>query len=259
MTPFHQALSRILVPLARLAIARGMRFPDFAERAKRAYLAAAERHFHLGEKRLTDSRLHVLTGLQRRDIKALRTQQDLQPPPNAGPVARALGRWRATDLPERLALRGPPPSFEALVAQISRDIHPRTIQDELLRLGMAELDGDELRLTAEGFVPTADDTSLLGYLGANLVDHAQAAIDNVLSAPERGPHFERAAHYDHLTDASRAELDALSRDLLGSALVQINARAADLQRRDSGDPAAKGRFRAGAYLFTRQGAEEDAE
>ncbi|MEM7744308.1 MAG: DUF6502 family protein, partial [Pseudomonadota bacterium] len=214
-------------------------------------------HFALGSKRLTDSRLHVLTGLQRKDIKALRAEADLPEAPNAGPVARVLGYWLGADLPDRLPLRGAPPSFEALVAEVSRDVHPRTIQDELVRLGLADVSDGQIQRTADAFVPAADDDRLLGYLGANLGDHALVAVENVLTAPAQGPNFERAAHYNHLTPEACAELDALSRQLLGEALAALNARAAALQQRDVGQTGAFGRFRVGAYVLTRPFPEEE--
>lgn len=261
MTSLHSAIARILRPLARIMIARGVRFPEFVDWAKRAFLQSAERDFRIDGKRVTDSRIHLLTGLQRKDVKALRERADQGAATGAGPLARVVGLWlaeyRAPDgTPRPLPRAGDDPSFQALVARISRDIHPRTVLDELVRLGMVEAAGDEIRLATDGFVPSGDDAALTGYLGANLGDHALAAAENVLAAPAPGPHFERAAHYNRLTPEALAELDGLSRRLLGEALAEINARAAALQARDAGRPDAAGRFRAGAYLLTREEADE---
>ncbi|MEM7188880.1 MAG: DUF6502 family protein [Pseudomonadota bacterium] len=253
MNPLQIAATRILGPLVRVLISRGVRFSEFNDWAKGVYLAVAERSFRLEEKRVTDSRLHLLTGLQRKDIKALRGRTPEETAPSAGPLARIIGRWMAEHAkagePLPLPRLGPAPSFEALVSAISRDMHPRTVQDELLRLGAAELDGDDIRLTAAALLPSADDEALLGYLGANLGDHAAAAAANVLAAPDAGPHFERAVHYNHLSDAALAELEALSRDRLGKALAEINTQAAALQARDRGTEGASGRFRAGAFIY----------
>ena len=86
------------------------------------------------------------------------------------------------------------------------------------------------------------------YLGTNLGDHATAAVSNVLT-PGPAPHFERAVHYNRLTPAAVAELDALSRTLQQQVLEQINARALALQRGGQDDPTARGRFRCGAYVL----------
>lgn len=260
MSDLSTALSRILRPLARVLIARGVAFPEFSDWAKSAYLAAAQRHFGVPGKRMTDSRLHLLTGLQRKDIKALRNAPAPAPPVSAGPLPRVVALWLATHAddthpddgprPDPLPLRGPAPSFEALVAGVSRDIHARTVLDELVRLGQARVEDDVVHLLTDGFLPAGDAAALLVYLGANLGDHAEAAAGNVLTAPDPGPHFERAAHYNHLTPSAVAELDALSRQLLTRALGSINARAARLQQRDRGRAGATERFRAGAFLYS---------
>ncbi|MEO1550705.1 MAG: hypothetical protein AAFR93_09770, partial [Pseudomonadota bacterium] len=62
-------LDRVLRPLVRLAIARGVLFPDLAQCLRRLYVEAAVAR---GQGRVTDSRISVLTGLQRREIARLR-------------------------------------------------------------------------------------------------------------------------------------------------------------------------------------------
>ena len=249
------AIVRILGPMARLLIARGVQFAEFNDWAKDAYLSAAQRYFQLDGKRVTDSRLHLLTGLQRKDIKALRARHDQDTLiKSAGPVARVVGLWLAkhsdaSGNPGPVRRLGPAPSLQALVSEISRDMHVRTVQDELTRLGLAEVQGDQIQLTQDAFLPAGDDTAMLGYLGANLGDHAAASVDNIMAAPDPGTHLERAAHYNHLSAASLDDLNAFSRQVLTDALSQINARAAELQRRDRDDAQADGRFRAGAFIY----------
>lgn len=263
MRDLQSAVSRILVPLVRVLMARGVRFPEFSDWLKPVFLAVAERHFRMDDKRLTDSRAHMLTGLQRRDIKRLRAAEETLAVKSAGPLPRVMALWQArhandAGAPVSLAIRGEAPSFEALVSEVSRQIHPRTVMDELIRLDLAQADGSTLKLKAEAFLPAADDTALLGYYGANLGDHAAAAAENVLAAPAPGPHFERAVHYNSLTEASVDELEALSRRLLGEALSSLNTRAAKLQRRDQGKATATSRYRAGAFIYREAGKEEDA-
>lgn len=240
------ALARILRPIVRVLIARDMLFPAASDALKHAYLEAAEKDFSLDGKPLTDSRVHLLTGLQRRDIKSLRKSgSDLSP--SAGPVARVTGLWRAEFGSAPLSRTGPPPSFEALVNKVSKDVHPRTILDELVRLGLVTIEEDLLHLSGPANVPSRDDRAMLDYFAANVGDHAMAAADNMAAAPDPGPHFERAVHYNRLSAASVAELDGLARKLFGDALATLNARAAKLQHRDGGDGSQ--RVRMGAYIW----------
>lgn len=260
---FRGAVTRILRPLVRAMIARGLTYPELSERLKGLYVETCALHFRLGGKRLTDSRVSLLTGLQRKDVRALRARLETAPEAigtaGAGPLPRVVARWLAG--PPYAAAAGAPeslprsaaagPSFETLVAEVSRDIHPRTVLDELLRLGLASLDPDADRVTlaATAYLPRRDEAALIGYYGANLGDHAEAAAANLLAAPEPGPYFERAVHYNQLTPAALDELEDLARRLQGEALAELNARALALQRRDAGDPAAVGRFRCGAFVY----------
>ena len=259
---FSAALAHILRPLVRALIARGLRFPEFSERMKALYIEVTDRHFGLGTKRLTDSRVSLLTGLQRKDVRTLRLGQKATreaSPGTTGPLPRIVARWTGTapyaeapGLPVALSrLPGDGPSFEALVGEVSRDIHPRTVLDEMLRMGLVAHDSetDLVTLTASAFLPRTDDTALVSYFGANLGDHAEAAVGNLLSAPEPGPFFERAVHYNRLTPDSLNEIEALARDLGSAAIASLNARALELQARDDGEPSAVGRFRFGAFLY----------
>lgn len=258
MSSLQTNLSRIFHPVVRLLISRGVRFPQLSDWLKEHYLFVAERYFQLEGKRVTDSRLHLLTGLQRKDIKSIRERVSQEGDvPNAGPIARIVGVWLAqhsdeTGVPLPLNRLGPAPSFQAVVESISKDMHLRTVQDELIRQGLAKLTDDHIILTKQAFVPAEDDTAMLGYFGANLGDHAAAAVENILSAPEPGRHLERAVHYNHLSTNSLEELNELSRSALTDALTKINAKAAELQQRDLAAGKSSGRFRAGAFIYQEQ-------
>ena len=258
MPVIEDSFRRVLRPLARLMIARGNRFGWASDRLKEAFLDAAEAAFPIDGKRLTDSRISLLTGLQRKDIKALRNRgPDATPATGHGPLPRIVAAWHSA--PGYQGNDGQPfplprsvqdgPSFETLVAQVSRDIHPRTVLDELHRQHLVQLDGDTVILTTNAVIPAGDDTAMLGYLGANLGDHAEATVDNLSAPPGSAPFFERAVHYNRLTPTALDELEAFARREQSATLARINVRALDLQRSGAGDPDATGRFRCGAFIY----------
>lgn len=250
-------------PLVRLAIARGVRFQELAEMLKEIYVAASLAHFQIGKKRLTDSRISLLTGLQRKDVRSLRerlTESRDESPDSAGAglLPRVLAHWvtgasycNSRGNPKVLPRIGDGKSFGTLVAEVSRDVHPRTVLDELMRLGLAEhdKDRDEVSLLETAFLPSRDETALFGYFGANLGDHAEAATRNLQAAPEPGPFFERAVHYNRLSQKSLDELNDLARQLQSDALSKLNARSLELQIRDAKLQDASGRFRCGAFIY----------
>ncbi len=249
---------KVLRPLIRFALARRVPIQILIDLLKRLYVSTAIGEFGLEGRRLTDSRISVLTGLQRKDIKAIRasTGKDAMGTVSAGHLARLVAHWRGAagyqdgqGAPLKLPRTGADPSFDTLVRVISHDIHPRTLLDDLLALGLVSVEDDMVVLIADAFLPHSDQDALLAYLAHNLGDHATAAVANVLAAPSPGAHFERAVHYNHLSESSLNELESLSRRLLQQALEQINARAIELQDRDKGDAATTNRFRCGAFVF----------
>lgn len=243
--PFRDALIRIFRPVVRLMIDRGVMFPEVADLLKRLFVQQAEAGFGIAGKRMTDSRISLLTGLQRRDVKLHRGAPLDEPPASAGPLPRIVSRWLAEGA--RSMNRA---EFEALVASVSRDMHPRTILDELVRQGIAALDGESLTLLKDSYLPGGDDAKL-GYFGANLGDHTEAAVSNLMA--EHAPFYERAVHYNRLSDESLRKLDALARTLQQDALSALNREALRLQSADAKDATANGRFRCGAYVYLENG------
>ncbi len=236
-------LDRVLAQLARLLVARGVPFPDLAERLKAHYVRAASEF--AGEKQ-TDSRLSVMTGLQRRDIVRLKSEPPRPERPNH--LATLISIWRTDPAygGRDLTKNGAAPSFEALAASVRRDVHPRTMLDALLAVGTVVMtEDDQVRLLTSSYQPLAGSDDQIGYLARNLGDHLAAATDNVLG--QKPPHFERAVHYGGLTPA---QVEALQ-DAHGSGQMKLfedlAAQAAGYQALQ--EPGATCRFRAGAYFY----------
>ncbi len=255
------SLRRIFRPLARLLIARSIPFPLAANLLRGAYVAVAEREFPVSGKKQTDSRITLLTGVHRKDVKRLRQQRERAP---VAPRAAALGsqliaRW--TTLPEyvdedgvprplpRLAATGGEQSFESLVRSVNTDIRPRAVLDEWLRRGLVSLDDDgRVCLNVQAFIPSEGSDEMAYFFGRNLHDHLAAAVHNVLGEPK--PFLERSVNYNNLGSDAVAELTALAHERGMAALQELNARALQLQQRDSGQPGSSHRFDFGVYVFS---------
>ncbi len=255
-----RTLRRLLRPLVRLAMRLGMTYPAFGELLKAVFVEVAERDFALPGKKQSDSRIHLLTGIHRRDVKRLRNlpPEALQVPRNVSLGDQAISRWYRE--PEYLDEAGRPrplprfrqadgsPSFESLVQSISKDIRPRPLLDEWLRLGVVELDADNrVRLRTEGFVPSEGLEEKLYYVGLNVHDHL-AACDNNLT-PGQPPLLERSAHYEGLTAADAEALHALARELGMRCLRALDAEASRRQAAAAGRPDANRRVNLGVYFY----------
>jgi hypothetical protein len=254
------ALAQLLAPVARLAVARGLPYAVAEQMLKQAFVdAAAAAHPTLAPHRRV-SRISAATGINRREVTRLtRPAARVAAPARERSLASELfAHWR-TQPPyrdehgesKRLPRQGPAPSFETLAQAITRDVHPRSLLEELTRLGLAELDPatDTVRLVRDAFVPRGDRVRMLGFLGENVGDHLDAAVGNVL-ADAATPHFEQAVFADGLTPESLATLRPLVaaqwRALLASLVPHLEARVAA----DAARPAAAGaRVRIGLYTY----------
>lgn len=208
-----EAVRALLVPLARLAVARGLTYSAVDEMLRSAFVAAAHAaHPTLPEHRRV-SRISAATGIHRREVTRL-LGADEHPHGRARSFPNEIFAHWTTDSayrdtqghPATLPRLGPAPSFESLAHEITRDVHPRSLLEELLRLGLATHDAvaDTVALAGEYFVPRGDRGRLENFLGANVGDHLAAAVDNVLGDGAR--HFEQAIFADGLSPASVAAL-----------------------------------------------------
>ncbi len=135
-------------------------------------------------------------------------------------------------------------SFATLAATIRKDVHPRTLLEQLVAAGTVEVRGDTVHLLAQSYQPLAGAQDQLDYLAANGADYLAAGVANAVQSP--APFFERAAHFNQLSPAAIAELDALYRAKQMVVLQEIAARAAQLQDTSAGTM----RFRAGGYFYS---------
>ena len=253
----HDALHAVLVPLAQLAVERGLPYAALEQAMKQAVVrAAAAAHPQVAAHRSV-SRISTATGINRREVTRL-LQADASPPRQPRSLASALfAHWlsdpayRDADGNARVLPRlGAAPSFETLAQAVTRDVHPRSLLDELLRLKLAALDEatDCVELLRGGFVPRGDRTRMLGFLADNVGDHLRAAVDNLRADGSR--HFEQAVFADGLSVDSVRRM----RSLIGpqwkallEALVPVLEQSV---RADAGLPAEhRQRMRIGLYAF----------
>lgn len=258
--PLIAAVKRLLRPLVRLLISKGMGLPSLMDVLKEVYVDVALSEFPGRGKKQTDSSISILTGVHRKDVKRLRTKKDRGPtaPRSISIGAQVVGRWvgspattdrkgRPLPLPRQAESPGAP-SFDALVAGVSTDVRPRAVLDEWLRLGIAHLDKqDRVVLNQLAFIPQAGFEEKAFYLGRNLHDHVAAAAHNLLG--EGNPQLERSVHYSDLTPESAAELAKAAERAGMDALLDINRLALDLAAKDKGKENATRRINFGLYFY----------
>ena len=255
---------RVLVPLVRLMIAKGVTFQLASEALKRAYVRSANEHF-VEEDAASGTRLSLLTGLNRKEIRRLTSDEPGKERPPMASYATAVAamwrtnrRWRDREgnpkiLPRRTTNNLL--SFDDLVRAVTTDHRPAAVFDELVRLGIIEADGDNVRLIPSNFFSPVDLEDKLSRLSENVEDHVAAAVANII---EPTPRFlEQSVFSDELSEASAATLQTLMRQEWQRSFNTVLEKAIALEADDAKHSrVANTRMRVGMYFYSEKSKDE---
>ena len=253
-----QALELLLAPIATLCLARGLTFPTTQELLKRAFVDAARAAPVDGGAKRDVSRVSTATGLTRREVTRITNEEIATGVVRSTPATQVFTRWLGDrklrdkqGRPRPLKRLGDAPSFEALAQAVTQDVHPRSLLEELCRLGLADFDraSDTVSLLRDAFVPREDRARIFGFLGSNVGDHLAAAVANVLAA-EEPPHLEQAVFADELSDESLHEFGKLVSAQWRTVLAALAPKLDALSEADrKAGRKARRRVRVGLYSY----------
>ncbi|BBP45655.1 hypothetical protein THMIRHAS_10280 [Thiosulfatimonas sediminis] len=270
---FKRALKKILKPLIKLLLRKGITYISLLEALKQIYIEVAEESFKLDNKRLTDSRISLLTGIHRKEVKRLREnlQDEISEPEiKAGISAAIIALWQGSadytdkqQKPLALPRNGDAPSFESLVYSISKDKHFRSVLDDWLHQGIVRLDNkNNVCLSAESFVPDENEDEKMFFAGRNIHYHLEVINHNLQprgfmemenldpqSAAKIAPMFDRSVYYKHLSDKSVHILEQKAKENALNSLLEINQLASQLQQKDQHSERANSAIHFGSYIF----------
>jgi hypothetical protein len=267
---FVTAIRRMLRPVVRQLIAYGVSYPAFDRIVKHVFVEVAEHDFALPFKRQTDSRITLVTGLNRKEVPALRERTGERSVEVEHTVTtHVIGRWMtgppyadATGRPHPLPYssdRARTASFARLVRDLTVDVPVRSVLDELLRVGAVELlsNGDVV-LRREAHVPAGDAEGKLTLLGTDPAEVFATIIHNI-EHPET-PHLQRKVVYDNIGAEALAELRAEARRAGEEFVRRANTLLAsyDRDRHPKAPGGARTRVVLGTYYFEEPAAPAEA-
>lgn len=268
---------RLLAPLVRLLVARGVNYPRLSAALKPLFIDAARAELARAPARLTWTAISVLSGVHRKDMRDMLRAQSrghtddpvratLGPPRKALTPSLAIQvatrwnlarRYRDTEgRPRELPLRSDrrEPSFEQLVEDVSSDVHAQAVLDELQRLNIAAVTDGRVRLVSDALVPSQRFAELTTLMAENVHDHIAAAAANLHADRAGSERFlEHAMFADELSTESVAALNALAKQLWKQAVMQAVQAATELVERDRergvAGTAGEMRMRFGSYFY----------
>jgi len=203
------AILKILRPLVRIFLRNNVPYGAFADLAKKVFVDVASEEFGLPGRKQTDSRISIITGLNRKEVRRVKALPQLTEESEAVTqryhrAARVISGWARdsrfldkTGQPAELPLEGEGAVFSELVKQFSGDVPVRALLDELLRADCVErLENGAIRLKARAFLPDTQEGDKLGILGVDVKDLI-GTIDHNICFPT-APFFQRKVAYDNL-------------------------------------------------------------
>ncbi|WP_394787546.1 DUF6502 family protein [Rhodoferax sp.] len=252
--PVLEQVLAMLQPLVVWLLRSGVVYTDLTAALKPVFLEAARAELtRIGGKQ-TDSALSLLSGVHRKDVRAAaRTERAVDVRAQLGkptPASQVMTRWLASDLPDALPFSGAEASFEALARAVSKDIHPRSVLLELLRLGVVEEHdgGEQVRLCRQAFVPNPSLEEARRLLAGSVADHIEAGVHN-LSAADGKTFLEQSVFADGLSAESARQLEQLANSLWRDVLAAMVKAAVPLCEQD--EPAGGDqRIRLGMFCLT---------
>ena len=250
-------VGQLFAPLARLCLAKGVSVQAVEETLRLAFVTAAQENCAgMNPERLT-SRISTMTGLTRREVARLQASEPPARPRTRSVASDVLTAWVSQPdyvdtrgLPMTLPRTGPAPSFEALASGVTRDVHATSILADMQRLGLIARDPvrDTVALLESVFVPQSDWPRLVGFLGANVGDHLQGSVDNVLSDGHR--HFEQSLLADELSVESLEQAKTLITEQWRELMTHLAPRLQALMEQDRTQQRARDhQVRIGMYSF----------
>lgn len=262
--PAELAVAAILEPLARLMIDHGVQHGQVAEMLKRALVQESTGRYGVGDREVSDTRVALLTGVHRKDVRRLRMDpEDARAPKAATTIpAAVVARWISDprfltiDQRPRALARSPKlgvvgePDFPALVAEVSRDLSSRSVLDELVRTGAVEIDPQgQVALMDQAFVPHNSPGEQFEFLATNVGDHLSAAVHNLTPQRAAAPMLEQSAFSEALSTEQALALHGYARKLWSTALQKFLMAATVAEERSKNAPHHEHRVRFGMYFY----------
>jgi len=204
------AILRLLRPLIRILLRNGVSYGTFADLTRWMYVDVAMKEFSIEGRKQSTSRVSVLTGLSRKEVKRMQEisrPEDTERDEKYNRAARVISAWRrerefldAQGKPSTLSISGPWSTFSEIVRRFSGDVPVRAILDELLRIGaVRQLDNGKIELRKKAYVPETSEADKLHILGTD-VGHLISTIDYNLQPKVTTARFQRKVSYDNLPD-----------------------------------------------------------
>jgi hypothetical protein len=203
---------RWLRPIARWLLKSGVTWKEFAELSRGVFVSVAAEEFGLRGRQTNVSRIALLTGMTRREVRRYRESDvdtavvDVRAEDDLNHASRVLAGWHLDrefideiGKPRTLDATGEGTTFAQLVRRYAGDIPVTALTKELVRSGSIERTTDgRYRALRRFYMPRAMDGQAVERAGAVIADLAATVEHNLSRDATEPPRFEGRAQNRHV-------------------------------------------------------------
>ncbi len=256
----QSACRAVLRPLASMMLKCGMTWKEFSDLSKSVFVEAASADYGIDGRPTNVSRVSILTGISRKEVKRQRDileSADLPVTRKTNDATRVLSGWHQdsnfldpNQTPLSLSETGPGPSFAALCAKYGGDVSPTTMLKELLKTGSVQkLKNGNLRVLKRYYQPAIRDDENLMFAVDRIRDVIATMNNNVFLEDGGDLRFGGYADNESIPTATIPAFHKFM-DTRGQAFLEEIDHWLTAHAADSSD--SKQRARIGVSLFTTQ-------
>ena len=200
----QQACRVLLRPIASMLLKCGMTWKEFSDLSKSSFVEAATDEYGINGRPTNISRVSILTGISRKEVKRQRDLLLNEAPVDKGKTTdatRVLSGWHQdphyvdeSSSPRLIPENGPAPSFKTLCQRYGGDIAPQTMLKELLNThSVKRSDDGNLVAISRFYRPAVHDDENLRWAVSLTRDLVETMNNNVFLDSTRLPRFGRKA------------------------------------------------------------------
>lgn len=264
------AFRSLMTPLVRILLRNGISFREFAEVLKDVFVAVCARDLVVPGRRLTLSRIAIVTGLTRKEVSTIVRDDELRRKAletNANRAAKILEAWHSDTrflgpygFPRDLLIEGDDPSgtFSDLVRENSGDMPVRAMLEELMRVDAARVveGGEVVRVLKRTYIPTEMTPEMIQIFSQAVRRYIETVDYNLSLQETKSRRFDRAVYPDpglRVIDVPVFQQEI--REYLETVIAEIDYKTSKYQRLD--DPESETTTRVGVGIYFYQDELED--
>ena len=228
------AFQLVLRPIVKILLRYGIGYNAFAETVKTAFVDVGSTEFGIRGRPTNISRVAVMTGLTRKEVRRLRTKiegGEDRVSVRTTPITEIISRWHSENKyldsngrPIALPFAGDVRSFSSLVKDFGGDVPPGAMRTELKRMGLvAENEDGELVVQSRAMVPADSTDNLMSCLVHGVYPLLATTARNTEPDLVRGQGTAQFTAYSlSISQEDRARLRRISYERLSEMAVSFD-------------------------------------